>query len=96
MSHASGPRILDVDDEPNILVVVAMALQYQGFQVATAATGAEAIAHVNSFGPQLMVLDVMLPDMTALTSPNDSVASGTCFRSSFSPPGTRRRTSCAV
>jgi len=64
MSHASGPRILVVDDEPNIVDVVAMALRYQGFQVATAATGAEAVAQVNSFRPQLMVLDVMLPDMT--------------------------------
>src|SRR5947209_12883642 len=40
-----------------------MALRYQGFEVTTAATGAEAIARVSEFRPHLMVLDVMLPDM---------------------------------
>jgi two-component system OmpR family response regulator len=57
-------RVLVVDDEPNIVDVVSMALRYQGFEVATAATGAEAMAQVEAFKPQLMVLDVMLPDTT--------------------------------
>jgi two-component system OmpR family response regulator len=56
-------RILVVDDEPNIVDVIAMALRYQGFDVAPAATGAEALALVKDFRPHLMVLDVMLPDM---------------------------------
>jgi two-component system OmpR family response regulator len=56
-------RILVVDDEPNIVDVIAMALRYQGFQVATAATGGEALAQVKAFHPHLMLLDVMLPDM---------------------------------
>jgi two-component system OmpR family response regulator len=62
-SQADGARILVVDDEPNIVEVVAMALRYQGFAVETAASGHEAIAAVSRFKPQLMVLDVMLPDM---------------------------------
>jgi two-component system OmpR family response regulator len=56
-------RVLVVDDEPNIVDVVSMALRFQGFTVASAATGREAVDAVASFRPHLMVLDVMLPDM---------------------------------
>ena len=66
MSGAAGAnshRVLVVDDEPNIADVISMALRYQGFEVASASTGGEALATVESFRPQLMLLDVMLPDM---------------------------------
>ena len=66
MSQAAGAnshRVLVVDDEPNIADVISMALRYQGFEVASASTGGEALATVESFRPQLMLLDVMLPDM---------------------------------
>jgi two-component system, OmpR family, response regulator len=56
-------RILVVDDEPNIVDVITMALRFQGFEVATAGTGAEALQQVEAFRPEAMVLDVMLPDM---------------------------------
>ena len=56
-------RILVVDDEPNIVDVISMALRFQGFEVATAATGGEAITAVEEFRPHLLVLDIMLPDM---------------------------------
>jgi two-component system OmpR family response regulator len=56
-------RILVVDDEPNIVDVVSMALRFQGFTVETAANGAEALSAVTAFRPHLIVLDVMLPDM---------------------------------
>jgi len=56
-------RILVVDDEPNIVDVVSMALRFQGFEVASAGSGREAIDQVGAFRPHLMVLDVMLPDM---------------------------------
>jgi two-component system OmpR family response regulator len=56
-------RILVVDDEPNITDLVAMALRYEGFQVETAASGRAALASVGSFRPELVILDVMLPDM---------------------------------
>jgi two-component system OmpR family response regulator len=55
--------VLVVDDEPNIVDVIAMALRYQGFTVESAGTGTEALAAVGSFKPELIVLDVMLPDM---------------------------------
>ena len=59
----NSPRILVVDDEPNIVEVVTMALRFQGFTVEGAASGREALAAVASFKPHLVVLDVMLPDM---------------------------------
>jgi two-component system, OmpR family, response regulator len=61
--NADGPRLLVVDDEPNIAEVVTMALRFNGFTVETAATGREALAAVSKFKPHLIVLDVMLPDM---------------------------------
>jgi two-component system OmpR family response regulator len=60
---AERHRVLVVDDEPNIVEVVTMALRFQGFAVQGAATGREALAAATSFKPHLMVLDVMLPDM---------------------------------
>jgi two-component system OmpR family response regulator len=60
---ASAQRVLVVDDEPNLVEVITMALRFQGFTVAGAATGREALAAVAEFKPHLMVLDVMLPDM---------------------------------
>jgi two-component system OmpR family response regulator len=56
-------RILVVDDEPNIVDVVTMALRFHGFAVETAGTGADALSAVSAFRPDLIVLDVMLPDM---------------------------------
>ena len=56
-------RVLVVDDEPNIVDVISMALRFEGFEVESAATGADAIAAVSARRPQLLVLDVMLPDI---------------------------------
>ncbi len=62
-SNPNALRVLVVDDEPNIVDVISMALRYEGFAVASAASGAEAIAGVADFRPHLVVLDIMLPDM---------------------------------
>ena len=59
----NGHRVLVVDDEPNIVDVVTMALRFQGFSVESAGTGAQALSAVAAFHPHLIVLDVMLPDM---------------------------------
>jgi two-component system OmpR family response regulator len=56
-------RVLVVDDEPNIVDVISMALRFEGFDVASASTGADAIASVAARPPQLILLDVMLPDI---------------------------------
>jgi two-component system OmpR family response regulator len=56
-------RVLVVDDESSIVDVISMALRHQGFGVAIAADGKQALAQVRSWRPHVMVLDVMLPDM---------------------------------
>jgi len=56
-------RVLVVDDEPNIVDVVSMALRHHGFDVKASDTGAEALAHVRDWRPHALVLDVMLPDI---------------------------------
>jgi two-component system OmpR family response regulator len=56
-------RVLVVDDEPNIVDVVSMALRFHGYAVETAGTGTDALSAVTAFRPDLIVLDVMLPDM---------------------------------
>jgi two-component system, OmpR family, response regulator len=61
-----GPRVLVVDDEPNITELVSMALRYEGFTVKTAATGRAAITAVTQFAPALVILDVMLPDIDGM------------------------------
>lgn len=56
------PKVLVVDDEPNIRELVHVALKFHGCQVMLAATGKEALALAASERPDLIVLDVMLPD----------------------------------
>ena len=55
-------RILVVDDEPNISDLIATSLRFVGFDVRTAATGSQALSVAEEFKPQVMILDVMLPD----------------------------------
>ena len=57
------PQVLVVDDEPNIRELVQVALKFHGCSVTTAATGKEALRHAEADRPDLVVLDVMLPDM---------------------------------
>ncbi len=56
-------RVLVVDDEAYITDLVATALRYEGFEVTSAANGRDALSLVESFRPELIVLDVMLPDV---------------------------------
>jgi two-component system OmpR family response regulator len=69
-------RVLVVDDEATIADLVATALRYEGFEVATAATGREAIDAVVSTRPHLVVLDVMLPDIDGFEVARRLVADG--------------------
>lgn len=55
-------RALVVDDEVNIAELVAMALRYEGWSVETAHTGSEAVSAVRGQRPDVIVLDMMLPD----------------------------------
>ena len=56
-------RLLVVEDEPNILELLSASLRYAGFEVITAGAGAEAVQAAQRHRPDLIVLDVMLPDM---------------------------------
>ncbi len=60
---AEGPKVLVVDDEPNIRELVQVALNFHGFAVTTSATGADALQLTEAYRPDLIVLDVLLPDI---------------------------------
>ncbi|WP_082945260.1 response regulator transcription factor [Mycobacterium sp. 852013-50091_SCH5140682] len=68
MTRADGSsiRVLVVDDEPGLAELVSMALRYEGWQVTTAADGAAAIRLAQQDPPDVVVLDIMLPDMSGL------------------------------
>ncbi len=57
------PQVLVVDDEPNIRELVQVALKFHGCAVSTAASGADALRQAESARPDLIVLDVVLPDI---------------------------------
>jgi len=57
------PRVLVVDDEPNIRELVQVALKFHGCAVTTGATGNDALRLAATDRPDLIVLDVMLPDI---------------------------------
>ena len=56
-------RILIVDDEPNIAASLEFLLQRGGYEVRVAHDGEEALAQAESFGPELVLLDVMMPKL---------------------------------
>jgi len=58
---AGATRVLVVDDEPSITDLVSMALRYEQFDVRVAKNGREALDTVESFSPDLAVLDIMMP-----------------------------------
>jgi two-component system OmpR family response regulator len=60
-------RLLVVEDEPNIRELLATSLRFAGFDVQVAADGATALKQAAEHDPDLVVLDVMLPDMDGFT-----------------------------
>jgi len=63
LPRGAGERILVVDDEPDIADLLATGLRFVGFDVRVAHSGADALAVAAAYRPQLMLLDVMLPDI---------------------------------
>jgi two-component system OmpR family response regulator len=63
MSSESAPRVLVVDDEPSIVDALATSLRYEGFTVDEAVTGRRALALAQEDPPDLVILDVMLPEL---------------------------------
>jgi two-component system response regulator MprA len=62
----SGERLLLVDDDPRVLAAVGRRLGFEGFAVDLAASGVEALELAASKSPDLVILDVMLPEMDGL------------------------------
>jgi DNA-binding response OmpR family regulator len=56
-------RVLIVEDEPNIVLSLEFLLGREGYEVAVATSGSDALERVDSFGPHLVLLDVMLPGL---------------------------------
>ena len=54
-------KVLIVDDEPNIVTALEFLLERRGYEVRVATNGEEAVALVESFRPDVMLLDVMMP-----------------------------------
>ena len=62
-SQAVEARLLVVEDDPNILELLSASLRFAGFDVATARTGSEGVTAALRSRPDLVVLDVLLPDL---------------------------------
>jgi DNA-binding response OmpR family regulator len=61
------PRILIVDDDPNLLVLLADQLREDGYETMTARDGDEALNRLRSGWPDLLIIDMMMPRMDGLT-----------------------------
>ena len=66
-SATGEAKVLVVDDEENIRYLVATALEIAGFQIAVADNGQEAVEVASTFRPDVVVLDIMLPDIDGFT-----------------------------
>ena len=67
MTGNKGPRILIVDDEPSIRELLTTSLRFAGFGVRSVSNGAQTISAVLEEEPDLIILDVMLPDMNGFS-----------------------------
>jgi len=57
-------RVLIVDDEPNIVAALEFLLEKSGYAVRVAANGEDALAQLDAFNPDLVLLDVMMPKVS--------------------------------
>ena len=61
-----APKILVVDDDPAINEMLTIVLEAEGFQTSSVTDGVEAVQTFHSFGPDLILLDLMLPGMNGI------------------------------
>jgi two-component system response regulator MprA len=66
MARTSQPRILIVDDEPEVLSLMRRGLSYAGYAVETAESGEEALDFAGARSPDAVILDVMLPGIDGI------------------------------
>jgi DNA-binding response OmpR family regulator len=67
ISGPHAPRILLVDDDPNLLVLLAEQLRADGYEITTARDGDEALRRLRTSWPDLLIIDMMMPKMDGLT-----------------------------
>jgi len=63
---SAKPLVLIADDEPRIIKLVSMALQEEGFRVVTAADGEEALRKAEEYRPDVVLLDIVMPDIDGI------------------------------
>ena len=68
LTRADGSpiRVLAVDDEPSLTELLSMAMRYEGWDVTTADSGVHAVREAKATRPDVIVLDMMLPDFDGL------------------------------
>lgn len=86
--QAPEARVLVVDDEPMIVELLDVSLRFQGFEVATAADGAQALDLARTFRPQALIVDVMMPGMDGFGLLRRCAPTGSTHRCCSSPPAT--------
>src|SRR5215510_911957 len=81
MPSAAGKKILIVEDEHDILQLIKLYLEKEGFRTVSAKTGAEGLQQAKQEKPDLVVLDLMLPEIDGfeagrrlLSAPNPSIS----------------------
>ncbi|MDQ2966156.1 MAG: response regulator, partial [Chloroflexota bacterium] len=65
--YRGAPRVLIVDDDPNLLVLLANQLRADGYETATARDGEEALRRLRTGWPDLVIIDMMMPRMDGLS-----------------------------
>lgn len=66
MTENAKPLALVIDDQDDIVEIVKLTLQYEGWRVATARNGREGVAAVRQEAPDLILADLMMPEMTGI------------------------------
>ena len=92
----SGERLLLVDDEVNLRSMLEAALRHSGFEVHAVDSGRAALEAVGPLEPDLVVLDVMLPDLDGFAVCRAGARRAGAPPSCSSPPGTAPKTRCGA
>lgn len=64
-------KLLIIDDEPDILITMKMSLELEGFEVRTSRSGADALKKLGEEKPDILLLDLMLPDKSGFQLANE-------------------------
>ena len=62
MANKQNPKVLVIDDDPDILELLKYNLKKEGYEVETADNGVAAVGLAKKFSPDLILLDIMMPD----------------------------------